>query len=216
MPTFKHDSGKKFFFAHIPRCGGRFLEQNLLHNNNFVWWDGLPVDYMYGVYKGIELAHFHREYYEEYLRVNNLPHIAIVRNPLDRFISASIYLKKCYGECQELMEDENYFYSMLGNFPCDESVNWFRPQVDFLSDKIHVWKFEDGLGDEFSSWISGIVGIDISLDQDIEYFKYSYEHNRLDKTPKLIDNINQLYKRDYEKIYPELDASFQEGEKTKT
>ena len=58
MPTFKHDSGKKFFFVHIPRCGGRFLEQNLLHNNNFVWWDGLPVDYMYGVYKGIEAVSY--------------------------------------------------------------------------------------------------------------------------------------------------------------
>ena len=36
MPTFKHTpTGKKVFFAHIPRTAGRFIEQNLLENNDF-------------------------------------------------------------------------------------------------------------------------------------------------------------------------------------
>ena len=225
MPTFKHDSGKKFFFVHIPRCGGRFLEQNLLHNNNFVWWDGLPVDYMYGVYKGIEVAHFHREYYEEYLRVNNLPHIAIVRNPLDRFISASIYLKKCYGECQELMEDENYFYSMLGNFPCDESVNWFRPQVDFLTSETNIWKFEDGFGDDFAEWLSDVLGVEFVVNEinpdnvkninrqklNLEYLEPDHKSRKLDRSAKLVNNITALYEKDIEQLYPELATPFEEG-----
>ena len=39
---------------------------------------------------------------------------------------------------------------------------------------------------------------------------------KLDKTDKLIDNVRQHYRRDYEHLYPELDSSLQEGEKTKT
>ena len=30
MPVYRHlDSGKRFFFVHIPRTGGRFFERNL-------------------------------------------------------------------------------------------------------------------------------------------------------------------------------------------
>ena len=39
MPTFKHSSGKRVFFAHIPRTAGRFVEANL-SQNDFKWDDG--------------------------------------------------------------------------------------------------------------------------------------------------------------------------------
>ena len=39
MPTFIHkDTGRKVFFAHIPRTAGRFVESSLLENN-FEWGD---------------------------------------------------------------------------------------------------------------------------------------------------------------------------------
>ena len=39
MPTFVHkETGKKIFFAHIPRTAGRFVEANLLANG-FDWGD---------------------------------------------------------------------------------------------------------------------------------------------------------------------------------
>ena len=38
MPTFKHSSGKRIFFAHIPRTAGRFVEANL-SKNDFKWDD---------------------------------------------------------------------------------------------------------------------------------------------------------------------------------
>tara|TARA_R100000008_G_scaffold34601_1_gene19613 strand:- start:11 stop:661 length:651 start_codon:yes stop_codon:yes gene_type:complete len=216
MPTYKHTSGKKFFFVHIPRTGGRFLEENLEKRNNFTWCDGIMCDRMYSVYEGVEVAHFHREYYEKYLDCKGIPHIALVRNPIDRFISSSIYLLRHYGECQELMEDEMMFHFMLENHPFPESCNWYRPQIDYLSEDTHIWRLEDGLGDEFASWFSGIVGVDIVLDPNIKYNKFDWESIKLKKTPKLIDNINRLYRRDYEQLYPELDPSLQEGEKTKT
>lgn len=207
MATFKHlETKKRFFFIHIPRTGGRFVETNL-ENQGWVWDDKVSVDKKYKSVDGIEVAHFHREYYEKYLDIKNIPHICIIRNPIDRFISASIYLKRLYGnDIQELMENPMYFFSMLENFPISESINWYRSQIDFLTEDTYVWKFENGLGENFSKWLSSIVGVEIEMNSNIEYIKSEDEHNKLDKTPALIDNIRTLYRQDIGQLYPELAA----------
>ena len=212
MPSFRHKpSGKRFFFAHIPRTAGRYVEANILGNDNQIAWDddweglGIGKNVM-NMYKKVELAHFHNEYYEKYLDVEGIPHFSIVRNPFDRFIGASIYLKRFYGnDIQELMENENMFFQML-NMPLTGAVNWYRPQMDFMTEKTHIWKMEDGMGENFFSWLSGIVGLDLKWDPDIMYPMHSDEGNKLEKTDKLIDNLRILYRKDLETFYPELAA----------
>lgn len=60
MPTYRHTpTGKRFFFAHIPRTAGRFIEANLA--NNDCVWDESHMDTGLGVMSvvhGVELAHF--------------------------------------------------------------------------------------------------------------------------------------------------------------
>ena len=41
---------------------------------------------------GVETAHLHRELYEKNLDVENIPHISIVRDPLERYISLKSYI----------------------------------------------------------------------------------------------------------------------------
>ena len=62
------------------------------------------------------------------------------------------------------------------------------------------------MGDNFVKWISDIIGVDLKFDEDIEYPKSKDEGNKLDKTPKIIDNLRQLYRKDIEQFYPELAA----------
>ena len=215
MPTFTHKpTGKRIFFAHIPRTAGRYVEANLLWKNDCDW-DEINLDTGLGVMTmmyGSEIAHWHREIYEEHLDVKDIPNFSIIRNPFDKFISGSVYLKRLYGDdCQELFEDENLFYSMLANIPTLDSnfsANWFKPQADFMTDRTHIWKYEDGMGENFVSWLSGIMGVDLEFDEDIEYPKSRDEGNKLKKTPKLIHNLRQLYRKDIELYYPELEASF--------
>jgi hypothetical protein len=219
MPTFVHrDSGKRVFFAHIPRTAGRFVEANLLENG-FEWEEkyldtGLGV---MSVVNGFEIAHYHREHYQKYLNVSDIPHFSIVRNPINRFISGSVYLKRAYGnDIQSVMEDPIMFASMIRNLPFDEAWNWYRPQVDFLTDQTRIWKFENKINQSFVEWLSDIVGVKLNFNDNIEYPKSSDEGNKLDKTPALIDNIKQLYRQDIGKLYPELATPLQEGAKTKT
>ena len=208
MPTFKHSSGKRVFFAHIPRTAGRFVEANL-SQNDFKWNDA-HLDNGKGIMSivnGFEVAHYHRDHYMKYLDVKDIPHFSIVRNPIDRFISASIYIKRfCGDKAQEGVEDKNSFLYVLKSIPHRQSLNWFRPQIDFLRSDTHIWKFEDGFGEDFVSWLSGIVGIDLEFTDDVEYAVAPDEGNKLEKTPQLIDTLIHFYKQDIEQFYPELAA----------
>ena len=201
MPTYKHlPTGKRFLFIHIPRTAGRFLEENFKYNgfqDEYEIWNSID---------GIEVAHFHRELYEKYLDVKGIPHITIVRNPIDRFFSTSIFLKRIYGECQEEMEDVMMFYSMLDNFPLSQGINWYRSQLDFISEETNVWKFEDGFGIDFNNWMSQILGVEFQV-KDVPYKELTTnESNKLERSAKLIDNITSLYRKDIEQLYPKLAA----------
>ena len=213
MPTFTHTpTGKKVFFAHIPRTAGRYVDANLLWRNNFTW-DEIDLDTGNGVMTvlhGEEIAHWHKDLYEKHLNVKDIPNFSIVRNPVDRFISGSIYLKRLYGnDSQEQFEDPHLFFSMIANIPLVDpsfSANWFRSQVDFMSENTKIWKYEDGMGENFVNWLGDLIGVDLKFDEDIDYPKSKDEGNKLDKTPQIIDNVKQLYRKDIEQFYPELAA----------
>ena len=196
MPTYRHlPTGKRFLFIHIPRTAGRFLEENFKYNgfqDEYEIWNSID---------GIEVAHFHRELYEKYLDVKGIPHITIVRNPIDRFFSASIFLKRIYGECQEEMEDVMMFYSMLDNFPLSQGINWFRSQLDFISEETNVWKFEDGFGIDFNNWMSQILGVEFQV-KDVPYKELTTnESNKLERSAKLLHNVRNLYRKDFSRFY---------------
>ena len=117
-----------------------------------------------------------------------------------------------YGEdIQEAMEDPIMFGSMLQNFPLTQAVNWFRPQMDFITDDTNIWKFEDGFGSDFDEWLSEVLGVEYKT-KDVPYEKLAYgETKKLEKTAKLVNNITTLYRKDIEQLYPELATPFEEG-----
>jgi len=213
MPTYRQtvvtypNPTKRFLFVHIPRTAGRFLEENFKENGfeaEQILWKSVD---------GIEIAHFHNELYLKHFDdLGSIPHFTIVRNPIDRFISCSIFLTRMYGEdIQEMMEDPIMFGSMLQNFPLTQAVNWFRPQMDFLTDDTNIWKFEDGFGSDFDEWMSEILGVEYTT-KDVTYNELSTnETKKLEKTDKLVNNITALYRKDIEQLYPELATPFEEG-----
>ncbi len=211
MPTYRQTvltfPRKRFLFVHIPRTAGRFLEENFVENgfeSEQILWKSVD---------GIEIAHFHNELYLKHFDdLGNIPHFTIVRNPIDRFISCSIFLTRMYGEdIQEAMEDPIMFGSMLQNFPLTQAVNWFRPQMDFLTDDTNIWKFEDGFGSDFDEWLSEVLGVEYTT-KNVTYDKLDTdETKKLEKSAKLVNNITSLYRQDIEQLYPELATPFEEG-----
>jgi len=211
MPTYRQTvltfPRKRFLFVHIPRTAGRFLEENFVENgfeSEQILWKSVD---------GIEIAHFHNELYLKHFDdLSNIPHFTIVRNPIDRFMSCSIFLTRMYGDdIQEAMEDPVMFHSMLENFPLTQAVNWFRPQMDFITDDTNIWKFEDGFGSDFDEWLSEVLGVEYKT-KNVTYDKLDTdETKKLEKTAKLVNNITTLYRKDIETLYPELATPFEEG-----
>ena len=207
MATFKHSSGKRFLFVHIPRTGGRFIEVNLEKNG----WEVEPIDY-YGIphyqhsfIDDCEIAHFHRDLYEKHCDIEGIEQIGVIRNPIDKFFSASTYLITVHGrQVQERLEDYDEMVSIIKNFPQSETLSWWKPQVDFLSEKTHIWKFEKGLGTDFGDWVSEKLGVPFEIDPYVNYATNDYEGFKLDKTDKLIQNIKKFCSEDIEQLYPEL------------
>ena len=207
MPTFVHnDTGKKIFFTHIPRTAGRFVEANL-SLNGFEWVEK-HLDTGRGtmsIVNGIEVTHYHREHYQKYLNIEeDTPQFAIVRNPIDRFMSASWYFKR-YGDfIQRDLEDPQMFRSIFYGIPFEITRHWYRPQVDFLTNQTHIWRFENKIGEEFISWLSRIVGVKLKLYNDVDYLKVSDEGNKLKRTQLLENNIREVYKEDFEVLYKDV------------
>ena len=82
MPSYRHkDTGKRFFFIHIPKTAGRFLQENF-KLNGFE-----PEQNIWDWIDGIETAHFHRELYQKHLNIKDIKHVTIVRDPLQRYLS---------------------------------------------------------------------------------------------------------------------------------
>ncbi len=211
MPTYRQTvvtfPRKRFLFVHIPRTAGRFLEENFVENgfeSEQILWKSVD---------GIEIAHFHNELYLKHFDdLGSIPHFTIVRNPIDRFMSCSIFLTRMYGDdIQEAMEDPVMFHSMLENFPLTQAVNWFRPQMDFITDDTNIWKFEDGFGSDFDEWLSEVLGVEYKT-KNVTYDKLDTdETKKLEKSAKLVNNITTLYRKDIETLYPELATPFEEG-----
>ena len=175
-------------------------------------WELEPIDYR-GISHGnwaliddCEVAHFHKPLHEKYCDIKNIPHICVVRNPIDRFISASLYLRRGFEEsAQQLIEDN--FNKTLETFRklVPESENWFRPQVEFLTDESHIWRFEDGLGKSFEKFVREILGVPFKVDAFAEYTVNKDEwFYKLERTDKLVENVRIRYKEDLERFYPEL------------
>ena len=211
MGTYRHrETGKRFLFIHIPRTGGRFIEVNLEKNG----WEMEPIDqygvphYQHAFIDECEIAHFYRDLYEKHCDIEGIPQLAVIRNPVDRFISASTYFRTLYGsKVQQMMEDYDEFISVIENFHKDldvETINWWRPELDYLTDKNYLWKFEKGLGDDFGNWMSEKLGVPFEIDSTINYVGNKYEDIKLDKTPKLLENIRKFCSEDIEQLYPEL------------
>ena len=201
MPVYRQDK-KRFHFIHIPRTAGRFVE-SVIEDNNFKLENDLSNEI-----EGIERLHLHRDLYEKYLDIKGITNITIIRNPIDRFFSCSIFLKRMYGnDIQEAMEDPIMFSMMLKNFPLTQAVNWFRPLSDFITEDTYIWKFENGFKDEFEEWISDVLNFPFTV-RDVPYKKLSTdETNKLNKSDRLIENIKQFWREDIEQFYPELATS---------
>ena len=199
MPIFHHTKTHgKFFFIHIPRTAGRFLVENFWRNDydiehhltkERIKEKEIP-NYLWTPAEGVEISHTHYSLYSKWKSIKDLPSIAIVRNPIDRFFSASGRLSpNLQSSFENWATYENFFSKKKKN-------NWWRPQHEFVSPHTKIWKYENGFGKDFCNWISDIVSFLFTIKSS--HYQKIETKAKFKKTKALIDNIKKFYRKDFQ------------------
>lgn len=189
------------YFIHIPRTGGRYVT-SLFENSKDIECKFHQIE-KHRI-KGIEIIHLHYPLYEYYLEVEDLPHITVVRNPFDKFVSCLNCLENLSPfSCYKLINSEKKFINFVNEQLNRSSFhnNWFLPQHKFISPKTYYWKYEWGFGNEFREWVYDKTKIDIKI-QEVNYEKFEWEHK---KRYNLNENIKKFVEEFYEKDYQEFE-----------
>ena len=154
-------------------------------------------DYLWTLIEGVQFSHTHYPLYSKWKSIKDIPSITVVRNPVDRFFSASFSFSKVSS--QSSLENWTTYNNILSKCIRTDVYNWLRPQHEFVSPDTKIWKYEKGFGEKFCYWINNILPINFSIKTQA-YTKSNYDQLGLIKTKPLIDNIKKFYHQDFEKF----------------
>ena len=186
MPTYRHkNTGKRFFFIHIPRTAGRFLQENFKLN------EFEPEQIVWKWIDGIEIAHFHRELYQKHLNIKDIKHVTIVRDPLQRYLSLKTH---------NYPDSENWLRPQV-DYVTEETNIWkFEHGFD---EKFSTW---------LSEVLETHIKIQ-ELDSDHTYndkgqrLFLEYKHpnyKKIESTDEIVNHVKSFYQEDYKLWYNSL------------
>jgi hypothetical protein len=191
------------YFIHIPRTGGRYVSslfessQNVMCQHHRIHENRI---------EGIDVTHLHYPLYNKYFGVANIPHITVVRNPVNKFQSSiknMNYMHRLDYNSYLKYDDKFSEFMQMELTTNSYHNNWFLPQYKFISPNTHVWKYEWGFGNRFKDWVFKKTKINISInnvsydkfDLEVDSKKYYYQLEG-----KVKRNVRKFYKKDYKRF----------------
>ncbi len=143
MPILSFD-GKTVLFIHVPKTGGRAIEQHFKEHGD------VSFERTLGRELGLRCVpmHFHGALLESLFHPSLFDHVfMVVRNPIDRVVSDYRYLvrrRQLAGNPPNFSRWLRYrlFRASRNPYYMD---NHFRPQWEFECFNASVYRFEDGL-----------------------------------------------------------------------
>lgn len=207
MPFFGKEN-EKFYYVHIPRTAGRYIRELFLFNNYTAEYDDVFGSYLVN---GLIASHVHFPFYNYYMNADNYKNFTIVRNPIDRIWSALdiTYKRKKSPHIKDTflkdLEDKSFFFDYIDYERSHESYhnNWFRPQLDFVSHKTLIYKYEMGIDKRFVFWINKTLNLNLDYLQEKRYPRMNEESLYPQKnqiTRKIKRNIKDYYVEDFRKF----------------
>ena len=186
MPTYRHkDTGKRFFFIHIPRTAGRFLQENFKLN------EFEPEQIVWKWIDGIEMAHFHRELYQKHLNIKDIKHVSIVRDPLQRYLSLKTH---------NYPENKNWLRPQV-DYVTEETNIWkFENGFD---EKFSIWLSEVlETNIKIQELDSDYTYNDKGQKLFLEYKDPNYK--KIESTDEIVNHVKSFYQEDYKLWYNSL------------
>jgi hypothetical protein len=192
-------SDTSIYQVHIPRTGGRYTRDIFLKNSYEIYhWN-------YNIHvQGIESPHLHYPLYNLLEGVENSKQFTVVRDPFEKFKSAIqlvINGRQYPSEVYSYLSNKDWLFSFLDY---ERNVgfyltNLFRPQYEFISNETLIYKFEDGLKENFIQWSNenmntGLTNANFSYEKHANEFLIHCQD--IDDSIELL--IQEYYAKDYE------------------
>jgi|TARA_A100000172_G_scaffold62635_1_gene42044 hypothetical protein len=183
---------KKTCFIHIPKTAGRFIYETFKESGC-----ELEGSTSYVMYKEKDANHLTYPEHDHYLNYMPLKKFCVVRDPVDRFLSA---IKSTWFFNEEKINDmfrtQSYFDETINNYCVNNFTNWLVPQTNFIDYKTKIWRFENKFEKDFIEWVFSNFNIQITkLGNKSKYVSTNYNQINLDS--KKIKYIKDYYYKDY-------------------
>lgn len=176
--------------VHIPRTGGRWISSLLGHpDNSYEMVDPHLANSHLFDQNEIEFLHESDSNYR-LLYGNEVSSFTVVRDPMDRFISAS----------RALNPEHMWFVDWTAEYLEDlfrraNGMAWIKPQTEFISPQTKIWRYEDGLGENFCEWLREEVGVTVNY-RDAHYDVFKYDKRPHCTTGALLEFVSEYYEND--------------------
>ncbi len=186
------------YFIHIPRTAGRYINSLFKQNGYELRYDDFTkIDRT----TNKEIPHLYKPHYRRYNK-NKVPYFCVIRDPIDRFISAmSERTGSNFYEfnAEEVFQSQKHFNKYLDNLNSTLTSNWFLPQHCFIDKDTHIWKYADQFKFNFLNWLKEKFNISLTIKQNAKSaitYRDLYKRYPLDK--KYYPFIKEYYRKDYE------------------
>ena len=198
MPLYKIND-KLIYFAHIPKTGGTSVEDALGRVGKVCLNkkpEGIPIP----------AQHFHAEIFDVLIPSNFYDRgYLICRNPYMRLISE--YRHQWVRKRFTKTSFDSWAKKVLRKYKTNPALhhNHIRPQIEFLSKKIEIYKFENGL-QQVVNEICDYCGVPDQI--DLSWFK-CYEKQEIVIHRKTLERVAAFYEKDFDTFgYDMADISF--------
>ena len=183
----------KFYFIHIPKTGGRYLKK--LFTNNFNVVGEKTLETKSSLYPDFLQVHLH---YPLYIQKQKYKYFTIVRDPFDKIVSQLRFEFLGDNKIFEKLCDKDFFLNFVEKQRSFHSLhnNWYRPQVDFITEQTYVWHYSLGLGPSFREWLGHNFNLKIHKFEG-NYDKFKDEEIEINgNLSKLKENIYLYFRND--------------------
>ncbi len=203
MPIFSRD-GQHVLFAHVPKTGGTAVEQVFADSGyGFMYRDVAPPTKGARVVRRCSPQHLHASLLGDLFRLELFAvTFAVVREPLARFRSEFLYRHRRNAAAVTPASVETWGLDVLGRRVDDPYLldNHVRPQHEFITPGMVVYRYEDGLDTAVAS-LRRDHGIGLTADLAAVNTPGSGLRSRdVPITPRLHEAVVETYAADYERF----------------
>ena len=199
-------NGALHYYAHVPKCGGRSVENYLRARFGEMW---LINDDFYGLPAHQRWTKSSPQHVDWASLTQVIPadafatSLAVVRHPVARAVSSYNYylanlkripiamsMEEWFAEFQDLREQHPFYLD-----------NHMRPQSDIVPPDATVFKLEDGLSD-LVAHLDGLAG-DMAEPRAVAHEHATHDVAGMTKAPisaRLLADLHQFYAVDFERF----------------